>query len=979
MPLPTYLVELPKTSPSISSAIRVIASWPSAKLPVMGGQHRHATTNLPVPPALSYEQPASSNVKAYLHNNLQLRRMGLAGTDSPPQKTPTTFIANLITSKLELFKDLASAHLDKWPSALYSTALSDKIISRETELRRRAWPAIHCIKKRDQFSSSNMSDRTKEASGNVPLFLNQRGNNEWEGLERFEPTILVKRFKKWREAQDELHLPDDHDADLEALDIEDDLRLLEEEGEFLFRSNLGVEDYKSLCAVDNLMDRFLRMDHHEVPITPTSSNNQGTVLDDADAGDLLQAGQDPVMQLPRIMGWAAFNSDVMQTNSREKIQAMVDPDFVLEQDVTGSTHEFVRGTLKQIWPRLDSVQQHRLLRLLARMLIGVWDNFDILDDDQHDTSPAGQGRDVSLNEQKEIHCQTRPDGAGPWTLQNDADQNTTVAVSQRQSAEDHLRQVEEEFMNRPFFDAVREATKPAQSQPVQHRDQNIDDRLNLPLRTTITVPDRVGRDIHSGGTSTTGGAHSPLNLDDHDTCQRMTTTRARTKESLMVQDRTFILPLRPADTRECGSVRPFDFSLDDLLVQATARQGSRLLPQLQDPTIVGVSRWKSVGPRPPSTPLFQLPKELLPRSSNVFQTLAQGSPYPIVHLFSLPDVLCPVQFGGQEEGGEESVLHGFSHVLVRTLAKHRPLAAEFLTEEVEDKERRMYHRWMAAWHERSPRAPKATRMRFEMMMLLRQHSQEGRRLFASVNDQGNGTNRYRGDGDYCYGQGGGGSWDNSIPQYSSRTGLSHRPTSSPLQQPENNEEADFDYETPSSARCSRCRDEWSEQKRTRRERKRFHEACELLDKMVVDECHRQGGRGGRGEEGRDSHDGQKWTANYARQTQWDQVGKEPMALGLGLSNAQQHSLSQLLSLGLGMGLSAGFGSVGGMGSSFAVGSRGVSGSGEDKSTTGTTATMTGTTTGASRDSHPWRLSEEERAIVETHLWGAVRQRASEQD
>ncbi|KAG0370587.1 hypothetical protein BGX24_001977 [Mortierella sp. AD032] len=572
-PLPTYLIELPSASPSKPSTIRVTASWPSVRHSAIGGRHRYSTSNLPVPAALNYEQRAPASIKTYLHNNHQLWRMGLAGTESPQQNSPTTSIANSTSSTPAPLKDLNSTHFNMWSSAHYSTTPSDKIISRDTELNRKAWPAIHCIKKSDQLSSSNMPNRTKESSDNVPLFLSQREPDRGEGLDRFEPTILMKRFEKWRNAQDELHLSGSLDNDLKALDVDEDLRLLEEEGEFLFRNNLNLEDYKGLCekhrlqrvlqtttrqdanvysldAIENIMDQFVCMDHDDVPTAPGSSEDQGTIVDNADAGDLSLTGQDPVMELPRIVGWAAFNSDVMQTKSSETVRGMVDPDFVLEQDLTSPTDKIVRGTLKQIWPRLDSVQQRHLLRLLARMLIVVWDNFDFLDDEQHDTTLADQGQDVSPDDQEEIHCQTRPDGAGPWAKQNDADYNTTAAISGRQSAEDRLRQVEEEFMNRSFLDAIREATKPVQSQPVEHRDQNTDDHLTLPSGNAFSVPGVAGRESNVGGTSTPGGAHSPWNLDDYDKGQRMTTTRARAKASLVAQDRTFILPLRPSDARQ---------------------------------------------------------------------------------------------------------------------------------------------------------------------------------------------------------------------------------------------------------------------------------------------------------------------------------------------------------------------------------------------------------------------------------------------
>ena len=423
------------------------------------------------------------------------------------------------------------------------------------------------------------------------------------------------------------------------------------------------------------MDQFLSMEDDDVPITPPTCDDQEALFDDTGTDDMLLAGQGSVIDLPRVVGWTALNADVLSSTTMESVRAMVDPDFVLEQDLAGSSGKVVRGTLKQIWPRLERFQQGHLLGQLTRMLVVIWDNFNILDDDPHDDPTTQQGLapgkvGASTGDYEEIHHQTRPDGAGPWVRQDLVEQTATVSISERQPAEEYLRLLEDEFMNRSFPDAVREATRPVKSQFNGHggHGQDVNGLLTRPSRDLFTVH------AASSGISPAERARPPWDLDDIDTAQRMTTTRARAKESHFAQNKTSILPLRPYSTLECGSVRPFDFSLDDLLIQADVRPevapSSSLL--LQDPKIIGISRWKSIGPRLPSTLFVPPPKDLLPRSTNVFQTTAQGSPYPLVHLFSLPDVFCPVQFGGQEEQEEEEEQKGLAHVLARSLAKQRP-------------------------------------------------------------------------------------------------------------------------------------------------------------------------------------------------------------------------------------------------------------------------------------------------------------------
>ncbi|KAF9093687.1 hypothetical protein BGX23_003029 [Mortierella sp. AD031] len=929
----------------------------------MGSEYQFATRGLPVPTPLGYERLAPTSVRAYLHNNLQLIRIGLATSCPPQQHAPTTPFFNSTPSASLPLMDLISSPFDIWPSAVYSATQLDKITSRDTELSRRAWPAIHCIKTRDQFSSLNMPERNnKEHSDNVPLFLNQR-NTEEGGLERFQPTLLMSRFEKWRMAQDRVCPPDVPDDDPEVLDIEDDIRLLEEEGEFLFSNQIGLGTYKGLCtkhglqralktaptegAVDTIMDQFLRIDHDDVPTSPVGSSPDD-ILEDADTQDLLMLGQGPIMDLWRLVGWAAYNSDVTQTKTKKSVQAMVDPDFVLEQGPPLSASKAVEGTLKQIWPRLDGAQQRHLMALLARMLVSIWDHFDILNNDTLDSFSTHYGTETlslktgtALGHQEAVYCQTRPEGAGPWTLHDFTDQPTAGATSDRQSPEDHLRRLEDEFMSRSFLDAIREATKPPLSNHAEYLDRRVGDRLLHRARNPFTLLGSSGGVDDLGGTSRKD--YPPWNLNDIDTNQRMTTTRAKAKESHCAQDRTFILPLRPSSTQECGAVCPFDFSLDDLLIQANIGEdnGSTLASMLQDPKIIGVSRWKSIGPRQPPTLFLAIPKELLPRSSNVFQTTAQGSPYPLVHLFSLPDVFCPVQFGGQEK--QEQDQDGLAHVLARLLARQRPQAAEFLTDPVEDKERRMYHRWMAAWHERSPRAPRATRTRYEMMKILRQHSQEGRRLSGHGDNSNEDHIDYYGHRRY---------WDeNNIPP-------SLRPSGRGLPQPKNKEGADIS--APSSAWCSRCRYEWNEQEKTRREKERFHDACRRLDRIIAQEDREVHHRGNR-------QDRQKRKLEYAQQVQWDQVRKETMALGLGLSNAQQHSLSQLLGLGLGLGIISGGTGMGIISSAGAGSTNDINNNSNDSILDEGKARTT---------SHPWQLTEEEQAIVDIHLWGDKRRPAS---
>ncbi|KAF9921901.1 hypothetical protein FBU30_008022, partial [Linnemannia zychae] len=482
----------------------------------------------------------------------------------------------------------------------------------------------------------------------------------------------------------------------------------------------------------DILSQYIHMEDDEdgVSTTPICYDDQKSILKNIATLESLIDRQGAVFNLPEIIGWATFNTDISLTTSKESTQIKVDPDFVLEQHLKAASDSAIRGPLKQIWPQLDDYQQKRLLVLMARMLVDVWDNFDILDDGSQydaclncpDSNLNYDTANNSLEDHEDIHCQTRPAGIGVWTPKVE----TNMPESARKPPKDQLNQMEEQFMERTFHDALQEATRSTQSQTIGCQIRHNFDPSAWITKNSFVESDN---DDYSSNEGFRGPETRPFwCMDDIDTCQQMTTTRARVKESCFAQDKAYILPLRPDSVHNCGSIRPFDFSMDDLLIQVTPCQ-EPTLSSVKDLEIIGVSRWKSIGPRPPPT-LFMPHSKHHPKSSNVFQAMAQNSPYPLIHLFSLPDILCPVQFGGQ--GHEKENQEGNAKILACTLAKHRPLAAEFFTDELVDKEKKMYHRWMAAWHEHSPQAPKAARTRYEMIKILRRHCHDGKRLSMNI-------------------------------------------------------------------------------------------------------------------------------------------------------------------------------------------------------------------------------------------------------
>ncbi|KAG0025441.1 hypothetical protein BGZ81_007147 [Podila clonocystis] len=72
-------------------------------------------------------------------------------------------------------------------------------------------------------------------------------------------------------------------------------------------------------------------------------------------------------------------------------------------------------------------------------------------------------------------------------------------------------------------------------------------------------------------------------------------------------------------------------------------------------------------------------------------------------MFTPPDFLCI-----------DSVRENWQN-LARRVAKHSAIAAEFMMDPQSTKERKLYHRWMAAWHARSSHSPAETLSRFELL------------------------------------------------------------------------------------------------------------------------------------------------------------------------------------------------------------------------------------------------------------------------
>ncbi|KAF9389939.1 hypothetical protein CPC16_005463 [Podila verticillata] len=276
--------------------------------------------------------------------------------------------------------------------------------------------------------------------------------------------------------------------------------------------------------------------------------------------------------------------------------------------------------------------------LFARLLVAVWNNFDVLED-------------YIIGSQCKFGSNTKD------IFVNQAPRTPTAPI-------DILAGLEVRFMNQRYgrtldletlHDTMNGAAHPAHL-------RGVDDE---PL---ITVT--AGSTLH----------------------QRMTTTRAAAIESLTRKDAVEI-----QEGIMSERMRQFDFSLDDLLVQQPSVANMDPFAVVSDrPKVVGVARWKIFDPA------NTCPISLIPGSVNPLQAKARLSSYPLVHLFTPPDILC---INSAQENWQN---------LARRVARHSTAAAEFMMDLQSTKERKLYHRWMAAWHARSSHSPTETLARFEL-------------------------------------------------------------------------------------------------------------------------------------------------------------------------------------------------------------------------------------------------------------------------
>ncbi|KAG0302334.1 hypothetical protein BGZ98_007602 [Dissophora globulifera] len=311
-------------------------------------------------------------------------------------------------------------------------------------------------------------------------------------------------------------------------------------------------------------------------------------------------------------------------------------------------------------------------------------------------------------------------------------------ASCKNTSDVQLRQLEENFMRQSFLEAFEAATmsrhrnvsKPPPS--VTMTDESIRNA------TTDDAPKEFDRCIYGpDGDRISTPFMSVAQGSQYRPFQLMTTTQAMAQESECAQVNTCILPLCTSDERERGWMRQLDFSLDDLLVQVVSGQefSENSVSTSSRPRIVGVSRWKKFAPvmaAPESSATY------VPRSCNTFQVAARASPYPLIHLFSFPDISIPPKLGDEEISteGQASKTCGLANSLAQLLALKSPRVAEFLTCTLAEKEIILYHRWMAAWHERSPFAPEATRRRLDILVAARRYkSQEAARRLARFHER----------------------------------------------------------------------------------------------------------------------------------------------------------------------------------------------------------------------------------------------------
>ncbi|KAF9412995.1 hypothetical protein BGZ94_000866 [Podila epigama] len=175
--------------------------------------------------------------------------------------------------------------------------------------------------------------------------------------------------------------------------------------------------------------------------------------------------------------------------------------------------------------------------------------------------------------------------------------------------------------------------------------------------------------------------------------RQMTTTKADAVESL---SSGLDISVKVEDTG-CNHMRQFDFSLDDLLVADgdTTQFEQRVF-------ILGVCRWKQFSS-------FSMPWSSFQDWHNwsPTQEYAAFSAYPLIHLFTPPRMFCP--------SAGHRFLREEWYQLVEHVSRISTSAAQFMLDPPNIKECKLYHRWMAAWHARSPKAPLETVARMEFL------------------------------------------------------------------------------------------------------------------------------------------------------------------------------------------------------------------------------------------------------------------------
>ncbi|KAG0036401.1 hypothetical protein BGZ82_004271 [Podila clonocystis] len=345
----------------------------------------------------------------------------------------------------------------------------------------------------------------------------------------------------------------------------------------------------------------------------------------ADDFSFTRAITDPIMHLPRVLAW-----------SNDSGADRINQEFIVSEPVFNVTSGISsRERVAALWPRLEDAHQKHLMDLFARLIVAVWNNFDVLDD-------YIDGQCILDSNAKDSIVQKAPRAPAPVDI---------------------LAQLETRFMNQCYGDLVTT------------RGDTMGD---------LAYPAHPGRDEEVPSFTVAG-----ILLE-----QRMTTTHAAAIESLARKD--VAVQIQEGVTSE--RMRQFDFSLDDVLVLQPLVTNLDVFGVGSDrPEVAGVAQWKIFDPT--STCL----SSLIPGSVNPLQVKARLSSYPLVHMFTPPDFLC---IDSDRENWQN---------LAQQVAQHSTIAAEFMMDPQSTKERKLYHRWMAAWHARSSHSPAETLSRFELL------------------------------------------------------------------------------------------------------------------------------------------------------------------------------------------------------------------------------------------------------------------------